>query len=186
MVRTKHDAVDVDVDVQPLWGTYPVVQQVLYNPSKWYIPKLLHNHRNHGTFYVTDTAVLIRELYEFGYIDQNTLHDSNTHIMLTYMKLEVEKSGEPHLRSLCSSLSHMSNRSKDAKDVYFGILGYDIRMYPKYSQDLSRKTTHAKFTGNTHSDFNTSGEEEGGSRNSSGTRRQSILSQEETSSFMKM
>lgn len=44
------------------------------------------------------------------------------------------------------SIAHGQSR-KDAKDSYFGMLGYDIWIYAKHSKELSRKKTHDKLTG---------------------------------------
>lgn len=43
----------------------------------------------------------------------------------------------------------MANGRNAAKDVYFGLLGYDIEMYAKYPQNLSRKLIYGKFMGKT-------------------------------------
>lgn len=58
---------------------------------------------------------------------------------MTGMKAEVEKSTELERRLHRTSLSNMENRRKDAKDVYFGMLGYDITMYMKHAEDLAKK-----------------------------------------------
>lgn len=72
----------------------------------------------------------------------------------------------------------MTNRNMDAKDVYFRIIGYDIGMYRKHSQDLSRKSKHGKRTWNMNGDINTSDGEEGGSRNAPRTAGQPKMSQQ--------
>lgn len=105
-----------------------------------YTQFLYRSHKN-GEFYITETSVLIRALYEVGYIHHKALHDSKTHITLMGMKVGVEKSGEMQQRLRFTSLSHMDNRGKDAKDVYFGMLGYDIGTYANHLKGLSRETT---------------------------------------------
>lgn len=72
---------------------------------------------NNAEFYVTETAVMIRELYKFGYIHHKILHDPKTHITLKDMNRELEKSGELQRRLQCTFLSHMENGKKDGKYV---------------------------------------------------------------------
>lgn len=48
----------------------------------------------------------------------------------------------------------MANHRTESKDVYFGMFSYDIGIYAKYSQNISRKTTDVKGTGNVDAEGN--------------------------------
>lgn len=93
-VFTEHDAANVEVDFQSSWGTIIIQQKVVDNQSQWFFPKRFYSHHKNGAFPVTETALLIRILYELEYIHHKSLHDTNAHITLTYVQLEVEKCSE--------------------------------------------------------------------------------------------
>lgn len=117
MVGTEHNVTVVDSACQPSWVIILVAQHVVHNQSQWYIHKFTYSRHKSGEFYVIKTAVLNRALCVFEYTHQKTFHDQKTHIFLTEMGVNVEKSGELQRRLERASLSHMDNRRKDSKHV---------------------------------------------------------------------
>lgn len=97
-----------------------------------FIAECLYSRRHKGVFYARDPGVMIQALYDFGYIHYQTMQEPNALLHMTAMKDEIMKRQklQKHLR--CTSLSHMANRLKDAKDVYFGTLCHDIATYAKH------------------------------------------------------
>lgn len=76
-----------------------------------------------------NTADMIRSLYEFVFIHFKTMKLTQPPVSMKGMKKEELKSKELLRRLPRTSVSHMENLREDAKDVYFGLLGYDIETY---------------------------------------------------------
>lgn len=76
-----------------------------------------------GEFYARDTKVMLRVSYEFGFINYKTMEGAHPCMCMTDMKREVGKSKSSQRHMRIASLSHMDNMRKEAKNVYFGMLG---------------------------------------------------------------
>lgn len=79
-----------------------------------------------GEFHAHNANVLIMVFYEFGFKHYKTMDGAQRRIRMTYMKAEICKIRSLQRRLQTSSLSNMANRRKDAKDLYFGLLTYDL------------------------------------------------------------
>lgn len=90
-----------------------------------------------GECYVRNTADMMRALYEFGYIHYKTMKLPQPRISIKDMKKKVLKTKALQRRLRRTSLLYMANWRKDAKDVYYGLLIYDIAIYTKHCEEIS-------------------------------------------------
>lgn len=80
---------------------------------------------------------MTRAWYEFSYVHYKSMKTQQRRSSMAETNTWIMKSAELQQQLLCSSFSHISNRCKDAKDVYFGMLGYEIVMNSKHWCGLS-------------------------------------------------
>lgn len=64
----------------------------------------------------------------------------NTNVSMSDTNADISKSSELQLHHRCTALSHIANRRKDARDIYFSMLRYDITMYDKQCEVVEQAT----------------------------------------------
>lgn len=68
-----------------------------------------------------------------NFVHCKTTHVVPPHVSMSDIKREIKKGKSVRRRPRTTSLSHMANQRKAVKEVYLGVLGYDIATYTKLS-----------------------------------------------------
>ena len=185
MVEADDPPSEVTDNTEPLWHCLVVAERKVGNVKCYYIPECLYSRHKTGPFYATAAQVLNRALYEFTFIRMRTSYTGQESIGLSTVKEEVGKSNELQRRLRATSQAHIANRRKEAKDVYFGILGYDVATYTKHWQDLQNLKTPPRQRASLDSDDNDHDEEEGEGQEQSESLP-NCSSQDDNSSLLEM